>query len=159
MANTFDPPAAENAAVESHVEEAAATNAATKVAPAAAAPVSSVDPYSDPDFRVHRRAHRAGTPLTLKETLVQKSEAKARAELLQDTRLRVQRSQYDCETLDRVEKYLKADLDVWGFSAWQAKYFPAEAYKGATLPQCQDINDVIDHSGLDLQSTVAGNHP
>jgi hypothetical protein len=145
--------------VESHAEDAAVTNAAAKATPPAATPASSLDPYSDPDFKVHRRPHRTGTPLSLKETLVQKSEAKARAELLQDTRLRVQRSQYDCETLDHVEKYLKADLDVWGFSAWQAKYYPTDAYKGATLPQCQDINDLIDHSGLDLQSTVAGNHP
>ena len=62
---------------------------------------------------------------------------------------------------DRASKYLKADLDVWGFAAWQIRHFPMDGYKGATLPECKDIKDVVDHSSsVDLQSTVAqGKHP
>jgi hypothetical protein len=158
-ANVFDPSTADATPADSHVDEVAGAPLAPKIAPPTEAPVAGVDPYGDPDFKVHRRAHHAGTPLSLKEALLQKSEAKARAELVQDTRLHVRRSQYDCEALDHVERYLKADLDVWGFAAWQAKYFPADAFTGATLTQCQDIQDIVDHSGLDLHSTVAGNHP
>jgi hypothetical protein len=44
---------------------------------------------------------------------------------------------------------------VWGFAAWQAKYFPVENYKGASLPQCRDIPDVIDPAHINIQSTVA----
>src|ERR1700757_2917115 len=65
-------------------------------APAAAA---SVDPYADPDFKVRRRP--AGTRLTLKETLVQRAEGKARAELLTEMKQHQTRSQYDCEAADR----------------------------------------------------------
>jgi hypothetical protein len=71
---------------------------------AAAAPASDADaeapdtpavnPYTDPDFRV---AHRARGPLSLKDQLVQRSEQKARAELLHETKQRASRSQYDCE--------------------------------------------------------------
>jgi len=70
------------------------------------------------------------------------------------------RSQYDCEAADRAGRYLKAGLDVWGFGAWQLKYFPTEGYKGATLIACKDIPNVVDPSQLDLQSTVAQDgHP
>jgi len=91
----------------------------------------------------------------------QRSEAKAANELLKDVRQHVQRSQYDCEAADRASRYLKAGLDVWGFDAWQAKYFPVSSYRGATLPACMDIKTVVDSSdaGLDLRSTVAqGTH-
>lgn len=103
-------------------------------------------PYSDPDFKVHRKPHRAGGPLSLKETLVQRSEAQARADLLKEMQQRVSRSQYDCEAAEHADRYLKADLDVWGFSAWQFRYYPTDSYKGATLPQCMQIETVVDHS-------------
>jgi hypothetical protein len=48
-----------------------------------------------------------------------------------------------------------AGLDVWGFAAWQMKYFPTNNYKGATLVQCHDVGNVIDPSWLELRSTVA----
>jgi hypothetical protein len=128
--------------------------------PATAVPVDNVGPYTDSDFKVHRRPHRAGTALSLKETLVQRSEAKARADLLGEIQQHVHRSQYDCEAAERANKYLNAGLDVWGFATWQLKYFPMDSYKGATLPQCRDVENVVDPSGLDLQSTVANeNHP
>ena len=44
---------------------------------------------------------------------------------------------------------------MWGFGAWQLKYFPIEGYKGATLDACKEIPNVADPSQLDLQSTVA----
>jgi hypothetical protein len=66
----------------------------------------------------------------------------------------VQRSQYDCEAAERAEHYLKVGLDVWGFAAWQQRYFPMDGYKGATLEQCRDIKAIVPGS-LDLQSTVA----
>jgi hypothetical protein len=116
---------------------------------------SGVDPYADPEFKVQHRSHRAGRAVSLKETLVEREEAKARTELVQETKLHVRRSQYDCEAAERAGRYLKAGLDVWGFASWQLKYFPAESYKGATLPQCKDIKDVVDPSQVDLQSTVA----
>ena len=124
--------------------------------PVAVAAIESADPYADPDFKVHRRLRRAGSPASLKETLLERSEAKARDELLLETQQHANRSQYDCEAASRADKYLKAGLDVWGFAAWQAKHFPAIAYKGATLQECKDIKDVVeDASRLDLQSTVA----
>jgi hypothetical protein len=113
------------------------------------------NPYADPDYKVHRRPHRAGGALSLKETLVQRSEAKARAELLREVHQHASRSQYDCEAAERAARYLKAGLDVWGFAAWQLKYFPTDGYKGATLAQCKDIPNVVDPSLLNLQSTVA----
>jgi hypothetical protein len=136
--------------------EPAHTAAAPAVveAPVVAA-VSKVDPYADPDYKVQRAPHRPGTALTLKETLVRRSEAKARNELLREIQQHLARSQYDCEAADRAGKYLKADLDVWGFASWQAKYFPMEGYKGATVPQCKTIKNVVDPGALDLQSTVA----
>jgi len=98
--------------------------------------------------------------VTLKETLLQRSEAKARAELLHEMQEHTSRSQYDCEAADHAARYLKAGLDVWGFAAWQLKYFPTEGYRGAMLLTCKDIPNVIDPSQLDLQSTVAQDgHP
>lgn len=133
-------------------EDAPATS--TKVSDAGAVQ-ESVDAYADPDFKVRRAAHRAKNPLSLKETLVQREESKARAELVRETTQHAQRSQYDCEAADHVGKYLKADLDVWGFAAWQAKYFPMENYKGATLPQCKGIADVLDPEHINIRATVA----
>ncbi len=133
---------------------AAAPEAATAVQP------ESLDPYADPDYKVRRHPHRPGSPISLRETLVQRSEAKARAELLREMQQHASRSQYDCEAADHAARYLRAGLDVWGFAAWQLKYFPAEGYKGATLVRCKDIPNVLDPAQLDLQSTVAReNHP
>jgi hypothetical protein len=110
----------------------------------------SPDPYADPDFKV-RKAHHAAT--TLKETLVERSETRARNDLLRELQQHAQRSQYDCEAAARADRYLKAGLDVWGFAAWQLKYFPAGGYRGATLGQCKDIKDVV--TSLDLQAAIA----
>ena len=150
-ADIFRPSAAPVSDPHGSVEELAG--------PAVAA--DPLDPYTDSDFKVQRRPHRARRALSLKETLLQRSEAKARAELLTESRQHLHRSQYDCEAADRASKYLKADLDVWGFAAWQIRHFPMNGYKGATLPGCKDIKDVVDHSSsVDLQSTVAqGRHP
>ena len=132
---------------------------AAQVNPSAAVAVDSVDPYADSDFRLPARPQRAGSALSLKEALVQRSEAKARADLLRETQQQRNRSQYDCEAADRAEKYLKAGLDVWGFASWQLQYFPLERYQGATLSKCKAIKNVIDPSRLDLKSAVAqGNH-
>jgi hypothetical protein len=154
--SAFDPSAP---APDSEVSAATGNLADAPVTPADDAPTavsaSNRDPYRDPDFKVHRRPHRAGSAMSLKETLLERSEAKARTDLLKEIQQHLRRSQYDCEAAERAAKYLKADLDVWGFAAWQAKYFPTEAYEGATLPQCSDIKSVIDSSGLDLKSTVA----
>lgn len=147
-------PARESLAQESSEEgpKPVSVPAATTVAVAA---TSVHDPYADPDFKVHR-PHRARSALSLKETILERSEAKARDELLLETQQHANRSQYDCEAADRAERYLKAGLDVWGFAAWQVKHFPPEAYKGATLQQCKDVKDVVaDSSRVDLQSTVA----
>jgi hypothetical protein len=161
-ASVSDPqaPAPESQAPESQAPDS--TGEAAKPAPVhAAVPVAVVateepDPYADPDFRVHRRAHRAGSAVSLKETILQRSEAKARDELLLETQQHANRSQYDCEAAERAEKYVKAGLDVWGFAAWQVKHFPPDAYKGATLQQCKDLKDVVeDSSRPDLRSTVA----
>ncbi|HET7757099.1 MAG TPA: hypothetical protein VFK87_07575 [Steroidobacteraceae bacterium] len=123
---------------------------------AAAAPASGPhDPYADPDFRVRPRPHRPGSGARVEETLLRRSEAKARSELLSETRLHADRSQYDCEASDRAARYLKAGLDVWGFAAWQSKYFPAASYRGATLPACKDIKQVVDPARAQWQSTVA----
>lgn len=140
-------------------DEAAELALARQPGPSAAPPVGNLDPYSDSDFQVHRRSHRAGTSLTLKETLVRRSEEKARADLLSETQQHLRRSQYDCEAADRASRYIKVGLDVWGFATWQLKYFPVDSYTGATLPQCKDIKDVVDPSWSDLRSTVAVNHP
>ena len=156
LANTFEAATAPPAAAPQRVAD---DGAASAPAPGTEAPVAvaaaAADPYADPDFKVQRHTHRAGAALSLKETLVQREETKARADLLKETRQHVRRSQYDCEAADRANKYVKAGLDVWGFANWQVKYFPVQGYKGATLAECKDIKDVVDPSWLDLQSTVA----
>jgi hypothetical protein len=124
----------------------------------AAAPVGAGDPYADPAFKIQHAARRPGEPLSLTEKLVRRSEARARAELLAETHEHAQRSQYDCEAADRAEKYLKAGLDVWGFATWQEKYFPVATYKGAALPACQDITNIVEPAGVNLQSAVAQSH-
>jgi hypothetical protein len=160
LANALDPATAGMAAAQGSADEVAGNPAAANVEPATAVQPEGVDPYADPDYKVHRRAHHPGSPLSLKETLLQRSEAKARAELLREMQQHASRSQYDCETADRAARYLKAGLDVWGFGAWQLKYFPTEGYRGATLTGCKDIPNVVDPSQLDLQSTVAqDSHP
>ncbi len=161
LANSLETEAAAGAAqAQGAAEEAAASHASAGTEAAAAVQPESVDPYADPDYKVRRRPHHPGSPVTLRETLVQRSEAKARAELLHEMQQHATRSQYDCEAADHAARYLKAGLDVWGFAAWQLKYFPAESYKGATLVGCKDIPNVVDPSQLDLQSTVAQeNHP
>jgi len=128
--------------------EGAGTTPSSKANSAAVVPADTIDPYSDSDFKVQRRP-RVGPHPSLRETLVQRSEARARVDLLRQTQEHAHRSQYDCETAERVSKYLKADLDVWGFATWQLRYFPRDGYKGATLPQCKAIKDVMDASGLD----------
>jgi hypothetical protein len=147
---------------EEEVAAQPASRQAVRVASAAAsagAAVETADPYSDPAFKVEHPAHHAGDAASLTEKLVRRSEARARAELLADTKQHAGRSQYDCEAADHAEKYLQADLDVWGFAAWQVKYFPVDGYKGATLTQCRDIKSVVDPTELDLRSTVAqGRH-
>jgi hypothetical protein len=143
---------------EGSMEEGASGSAAGGSAaiaePAIAAQPENADPYADPDYRVRRRAHRPGA-LSLKETLLQRSEAKARAELLREMQQHARRSQYDCEAAEHAARYLKAGLDVWGFGAWQLKYFPTAGYKGATLAACKDIPNVLEGSQLDLQAAVA----
>jgi hypothetical protein len=136
-------------------DEVAALAAASQADRPTAVAADVLDPYADSDFKVQRHPHHAGTAASLKESYLERSEAKARAELLRETHDHVSRSQYDCEAASRAGKYLKAGLDVWGFAAWQTKYFPMDGYKGATLAQCKDIKNVVDPSSLDLQSTVA----
>jgi hypothetical protein len=130
----------------------AAVPATAPEADPSVATAHDVDPYADPDFQVRRRPHHAES---LKEKLVQRSEARARAELLTETQQHLHRSQYDCEAAERASKYVKVGLDVWGFASWQDKYFPVGGYKGATHSQCQDIKNVIDPSWVHLQTTVA----
>jgi hypothetical protein len=156
MASTFDatpaaPPADGQDVADAHPAAPAAIPAVRHEA-AAPQEVAAADPYADPEFKVRRKPHKS---MTLKETLLEKSEARARADLLRETQQHMQRSQYDCEAADRAAKYVAADLDVWGFAAWQMKYFPTNNYKGATLAQCKDVNNVIDPSWLNLQSAVA----
>jgi hypothetical protein len=141
------------------LDELAGPASASSVDRSTAIPPDNVDPYSDSDFKIQPRPHRAGKALSLKETLLQRSEAKARADLLRETQQHLSRSQYDCEAADRASKYLMAGLDVWGFATWQIRHFPMDGYQGATLPQCKDIKDIVDHSSsVDLQSTVAQEH-
>ena len=141
-----DSPSAASAA------SAAAALAEAEEAAAHAGPV----PYADPDFRIPRRSRAA----SLKDKLVQHAEQKARVELLWQLRQHAQRSQYDCEAAAHADKYLKAGLDVWGFTTWQDKYFPVENYQGATLTQCQQIQSAIDPARMNLKSTVAQSaHP
>jgi hypothetical protein len=152
-------PAPESQAQET-APEAVKPAPVTAAAPVAVAAKESADPYADPDFKVHRRQHHAGGQASLKEAFLQRSEAKARDELLLETQQHANRSQYDCEAADRADRYVKAGLDVWGFAAWQVKHFPPATYKGATLEQCRDLKDVVeDSSRLELQSTVAQRNP
>ncbi len=116
------------------------------------------DPYADPEFKVQRKPRRTGAALSLKETLVERSEARARNELLRELQQHIHRSQYDCEAASRADRYLKAGLDVWGFATWQVKYFPVNNYRGATLGQCRAIKNVV-ASSVDLQSAVAQRSP
>ena len=119
------------------------------------ASTTSIDPYKDPEFKVHRRGRVGKGAQSLKDSLLQHAEAKARADLLSETRLHINRSQYDCEAADRADKYLKAGLDVWGFAAWQARHFPAADYQGATLTQCKDITAVVDPARVDERTASA----
>jgi hypothetical protein len=155
LANGFDPATAVPVSGPHGSQDEAGLAPAPKGDLAAAVPVDKVDPYTDSDFQVHRRSSHARASVSLKETLIQRSEARARADLLRETQQHLHRSQYDCEAADRASKYLKGGLDVWGFAIWQAKYFPVGRYKGATLPQCQAIKNVVDPSWLDVQSTLA----
>jgi len=156
LASALDsPPAAGAAKAQGSTDEATGGSAPAPDDTPAASPPQSANPYADPEYKVQRRGHKRGTSVSLKETLLQRSEAKARAELLRDVQQHASRSQYDCEAADHAARYLKAGLDVWGFAAWQLKYFPADGYAGATLPACKDIPNVVDPSQLDLQSTVA----
>jgi hypothetical protein len=131
--------------------------------PPAEADVASdteVDPYGDAQFKVKHVRRRGGAQPNLKDALIERSEAKARDDLLQQTRQHALRSQYDCEAADRAARYVKAGLDVWGFTAWQLKYFPTENYKGARLEACKDIRSLLDPGSAPTQSTVAQqNHP
>ncbi|HEY1874152.1 MAG TPA: hypothetical protein VGG67_07110 [Steroidobacteraceae bacterium] len=153
--SSLEPATAPAVPAQGSSDEVASSTPVRNAEPATAFQPENVDPYADPDYKVHRRAHRPGSALSLKETLVQRSEAKARIELLRDMQLHASRSQYDCEAADHAGRYLKAGLDVWGFAAWQMKYFPVPAYRGATLAGCKDIPNAIDPTQLDLQSTVA----
>ncbi len=153
LASSLDSATAAATQPQGSAEEGGSTSA-TNAQPAAVQP-ENADPYADPDYKVHRRSRPSGSAVTLKETLLQRSEAKARAELLQEMQQHASRSQYDCEAAEHAARYLKAGLDVWGFAAWHLKYFPTEGYKGATLAACKDIPNVLDPSQLNLQSTVA----
>jgi len=150
----------DSSAVAPNTEQSVPPVRAASLTPAAAPEVmeepagAPPDPYADPLFKVQRKPHRAGAALSLKETLVQQSEARARNELLHELQQHVHRSQYDCEAADRADKYLKAGLDVWGFATWQVKYFPVDNYRGATLGECRAIKNVV-ASSVDLQSAVA----
>jgi hypothetical protein len=150
MVSTFDP-----AAPPAVVPPAAAGDNVRRGTPevVAAQPAGRADPYDDPEFKVQHRAHRVANA-SLKEALLQKAELKASTDLRRETQEHTQRSQYDCEAADRAERYLKAGLDVWGFAAWQQRYFPMDGYRGATLEQCRSIKAMVPGS-LDLQSTVA----
>ena len=161
MANTFDPGAPAAPAASPHpADDGGGVEPVADVDSNPPAASASADPYADPDFKVEHHSHHSGSAASLKETLLERSEAKARAELLRETKQHQHRSQYDCEAAGRADRYLKAGLDVWGFAAWQFKYFPANGYKGATLAECKDIKEVVDPSSVDLKSTVAQvNHP
>jgi hypothetical protein len=155
-AASIDEPLAPVALPDAH-DAAAAEVAGLSAAPEDERPAQAAetpDPYKDTEFKV-RAARRGSKSVSLKDTLVARAEAKARAELLKDMQSRAQRSQYDCEAADHAGRYLKAGLDVWGFADWQTKYFPMQGYRGATLSQCQEIKNLVDPTTLDLQSTVA----
>jgi hypothetical protein len=158
MAATLDPAAMAAASLPQTAPEPTSGTVAAVASKSGAqvvAEADAVDPYADPDFKVRHKTHRSGSAQSLKETLLQREEAKAGADLLKETAQRAQRSQYDCEVADHANRYLKAGLDVWGFGAWQSKYFPTDGYKGATLPECKDIQSVLDLTAIDLKSAVA----
>lgn len=157
-ANLFDSSPPAPAAEPGTARVASATPAPPPPPEPAEQAVSAVDPYADPGFKVQRKARRAGAAPSLKETLIERSEARARAELLRELQQHAQRSQYDCEAAARADRYLKAGLDVWGFATWQVKYFPSGNYRGATLERCKDIKNVV-ASSLDLQAAVARQTP
>jgi hypothetical protein len=156
LASAFEHPAAALPAPAPDSPNAADKVAALVPPPTAdllpVAPVAKVDPYADPDFKVQRRAHHGSK--SLRETLVRRAETKARTELLTETHQHALRSQYDCEAAERAVKYLKSGLDVWGFAAWQVKYFPMDGYKGATLARCKELKNVLDPASLNLQAAV-----
>src|SRR5690242_11160796 len=85
-ASDITAPAAAPAALDApaHGSEVAQANLGAKDEAATAVADAQANPFVDPEFKVHRKAHRAGTALTLKETLLARSEAKARADLLKD---------------------------------------------------------------------------
>jgi hypothetical protein len=153
----FDDPAAADAPTDPRnaADEHSVLAAAPTLEPSPPAGSEALDPYRDQDFKVQRRSHRGGGEQSLKESLLQRAETKARNELLLQMKQHAQRSQYDCEAAAHADKYLKAGLDVWGFTAWQEKYYPTTGYTGATLAQCKDIKNVLDPAALDLRSTVA----
>jgi len=91
--------------------ESAGITPSSKGNSAAEVPADNPDPYGDSDFKVQARP-RVGPHPNLRETLVQRSEARARVDLLRQTQDHAHRSQYDCETAERASKYLKAGLDV-----------------------------------------------
>ena len=156
LATVLDPSSSDPAReAQGAADEPGARAAPANVAPVAALPAAGPDPYTDSEFTVRHRPQRAGTPLSLKEALVQRAEARARTDLLKEIRQHVKRSQYDCEAAERANKYLKAGLDVWGFATWQLKHFPLDSYKGATLAQRKDIKNVVDPTRLNLQSALA----
>jgi hypothetical protein len=145
-AESIDPPVAAAEAPPPALDSAA------PAVDADAAEPPRPDPYADTEFKVVHHPH-PGQPL--RDRLMQQAELKARWELLAELRARAQRSQYDCEATDRADRYLKAGLDVWGFTTWQAKHFPVDDYQGATLPQCQGLQSLVDPARVNLKSTVA----
>lgn len=155
-ANVFDsstpPPSADQGGTE--VARAALTPP-PPLEPVEEPAAGNPDPYADPEFRVQRKGHHAGA--SLKEVLVERSETRARNDLLRELQQHSQRSQYDCEAAARGARYLKAGLDVWGFAAWQVKYFPADNFRGTSLEQCKEIKNVV--AALDLQAAVAQQNP
>ncbi|HEY2275978.1 MAG TPA: hypothetical protein VGH61_10785 [Steroidobacteraceae bacterium] len=151
----------DSSAAATEPEQAAPRVRSASLSPRPAAPAALdetagtiPDPYADPEFQVQRKPHRASGAASLKERLVRKSEARAREALLREVKQHVDRSQYDCEAAEHAGRYLKAGLDVWGFAAWQGKYYPVVNYRGATLERCRGIRNVV-ASSVDLQSAVA----
>lgn len=153
-AHLFDNPAAAPGEDSPRLAEVALTP--PPPAEPAEAPVSAADPYADPEFKVQRKGRHGAD--ALRDSLLQKSELRARNELLRDLQQHARRSQYDCEAAARAGRYLKAGLDVWGFANWQLKYFPTDSYRGATLDQCRTIKNVV-ASPVDLQSAIARQNP
>ncbi len=135
-------------------DKPAEPDAASKAESSTGVAAGAADPYSDSEFVVHRRVQR-GRAANLKDALLRQSEERAGADLLKQTEERGQRSQYDCEAAVHAARYLKAGLDVWGFASWQLKYFPMDAYKGATLPECKSIKYLIDPKRVNVKSAVA----